>query len=434
MLRVNSGAGVIPPDRHQGVLASTIAVFLIMLAAFASSGIKTSSDSRWSIHTAMSLIRGQGGALTAYAPVLAATDHYAIETCRGEPRTIFPVGVSVLAVPAVAIAALVSPDFEARLAHSVPDSFEKLVASFYGALAVALLVPVVVARVGSVPIAVAVALIFGFGTSMWSTATRALWQHGPLMLMYVVTMVVLERARTRPTALSYVGLPLAAAYVIRPTALVPIAVIGLYVLIRAPSAVPRAILWAIAVLAPWIVYNLVTCGAPYPSYYDPFRLSTTTTFWEALAGNLVSPGRGLLVYSPILLVALVGFIYAVRRTEHRDLALGYGVIVVLHWILVSRFPHWWLGASYGPRVMSDVLPFMVWYLPFAFAAVSDLRGFIRAGAVAGIVLLAGISVAMHAQGATRQYGYLWNAIPLNIDNHPNRVWDWSDPPFLRTRQ
>jgi hypothetical protein len=25
----------------------------------------------------------------------------------------------------------------------------------------------------------------------------------------------------------------------------------------------------------------------------------------------------------------------------------------------------------------------------------------------------------------------WNGEPVNVDFHPNRVWDWSDPQFLR---
>jgi len=31
----------------------------------------------------------------------------------------------------------------------------------------------------SLPIALASTFIFAFSTSIWSTATRALWQHGP---------------------------------------------------------------------------------------------------------------------------------------------------------------------------------------------------------------------------------------------------------------
>jgi hypothetical protein len=27
----------------------------------------------------------------------------------------------------------------------------------------------------------------------------------------------------------------------------------------------------------------------------------------------------------------------------------------------------------------------------------------------------------------------WNVDPVNIDAHPERNWDWSDPPFLRWR-
>jgi hypothetical protein len=25
----------------------------------------------------------------------------------------------------------------------------------------------------------------------------------------------------------------------------------------------------------------------------------------------------------------------------------------------------------------------------------------------------------------------WDETPVDVDDHPERVWDWSDPPFLR---
>jgi hypothetical protein len=38
---------------------------------------------------------------------------------------------------------------------------------------------------------------------------------------------------------------------------------------------------------------------------------------------------------------------------------------------------------------------------------------------------------MHAQGALDISGYAWNADPVSVDAHPERLWDWRDPPFLR---
>jgi hypothetical protein len=39
-------------------------------------------------------------------------------------------------------------------------------------------------------------------------------------------------------------------------------------------------------------------------------------------------------------------------------------------------------------------------------------------------------VAINLRGATDGRTALWNVIPINVDEKPERVWDWSDPQFL----
>jgi hypothetical protein len=388
------------------VAVVAVATFAVLFTIFVTSPVVTVSDSRWSIHTAMSLLRGQGGDLSAYRPVLQSADFYAIETCRDAPRTMFPIGVSVMAMPAVATLAAFSPQFESNLSHSIPIKFERLIASFYGALAAVVMLLAIHLRFGTLPLAVVIAVLFGLGTSMWSTGTRALWQHAPLMLMFAAAILIFERARRRPRLLQYAALPLAYGYVIRPTAAVPLAVLGLYVLWRDRPAFVRFALWAAVILVPWAAFNIVTCGTVLPAYYSPFRISQSATFAEALAGNLVSPARGLFIYSPFLIFAAAGFVIALRRLEDRALPLAFAAIVFLHWVAVSRFPHWWVGYSYGPRAMSDILPFLIWFVPFALPGLANLRRPAFVAATAVFVLLAAGSIAIHAKGALWYSGYM----------------------------
>jgi hypothetical protein len=66
---------------------------------------------------------------------------------------------------------------------------------------------------------------------MWSTATRALVQHGPLVLMFAIVMLLMVQAFHRPSLVQYAGLVLAMGYIVRPTAAVAIVVISIYVLV-----------------------------------------------------------------------------------------------------------------------------------------------------------------------------------------------------------
>jgi hypothetical protein len=266
---------------------------------------------------------------------------------------------------------------------------------------------------------------------MWSTSTRALWQHGPLVLMLVAAMLLLVRARQRPSLVQYASIPLAIAFLIRPTAAVPILVLSLYVLIRHREWFIRYAAFGIAIAILWFAYNLREFETLLPRYYMPTRVSTSATFGEAMLGNLVSPARGLFVYSPVLLLALSGLVLALRRHEERLLSACFAIIVVLHWLIVSRFPHWWGGHSFGPRFMTDVVPFLAYFVAFNFEALGKLSGLKLWASRGCIVLLAAASMFIHGRGATSNRPHQWNAVPSDIDHNPARLWDWRDPPFAR---
>ena len=194
--------------------------------------MRTSANSRWSIHTALSLVDGRGGDLREYLPLLEAHKFYAIRKFGDRYYTLFPIGVSLLAAPVVLAWTGLEPRFRKRISEGIPDRFEKDVASVYAAIAALLFFWLIYSRFASTPIALATTVIFALGTSMWSTASRALWQHGPLVLMLVAAMLLLVRARQRPALAQYASIPLAFAFIIRPTAAIPILVLSAYVLIR----------------------------------------------------------------------------------------------------------------------------------------------------------------------------------------------------------
>jgi len=415
--------------RARGIVLSFL-LFAGFLAIYAASPIRTSADSRWSIPTAMSLADGKGGELSEY---LASRDdrHYAILKVDDRYYSLFPVGVSLLAVPAVMIAAWLDPAFRERLRQSPQDRFEKQVASFYGAIAALLFFWLIYSRFPSVSIALTTTVIFALGTSMWSTGTRALWQHGPLVLMLIAAMLLLVRGRRHPSLVQYASIPLAFAFIIRPTAAIPIAVFSIYVLIRHREWFIRYASYGIAVAIPWVAYNLHEFSSVLPTYYRPTRVATSSTIGEAMLGNLMSPARGLFVYSPVLLLAFSGFALAWRHRDERFFNACLGAIIILHWLVVSRFPHWWAGHSYGPRFMTDVVPFLAFFVAFNFEALGKLSGWRLWASRSCIVLLATASMILHGIGAISSRPYQWNIVPTDVDKAPARLWDWRDPSFAR---
>ena len=41
------------------------------------------------------------------------------------------------------------------------------------------------------------------------------------------------------------------------------------------------------------------------------------------------------------------------------------------------------------------------------------------------------SVGVNAQGAILRSAWCWNSEPTQVDAHPSKLWDWSDPQFAR---
>ncbi|MBV9726932.1 MAG: hypothetical protein JO299_17365, partial [Gammaproteobacteria bacterium] len=186
-------------------------------------------------------------------------------------------------------------------------------------------------------------------------------------LMFILAMLPLLGARRRAALAQYASIPLALSFMIRPTAAIAIAVFSAYVLICYRAWFVRFMLWAACIAVPWMAFNIRTWGIVLPPYYLPgtaVTIGDRSIFGEALLANLISPARGLFVFSPVLIFAISGFWLAMRTREGRSLHIAFGFIIALHWILVSHLSPWWGGYSFGPRIMSDVLPFLTYFLAF----------------------------------------------------------------------
>jgi hypothetical protein len=107
------------------------------------------------------------------------------------------------------------------------------------------------------------------------------------------------------------------------------------------------------------------------------------------------------------------------------------VIIGLHWITVSIWPIWWAGWSFGPRILSDMLPYLVYFMIPVFEVLprSALRP--RILVLSSLALTIALSFFIQYRGANALEVLRWNTQPLDVDQFPDRVWDWQDAQFLR---
>jgi len=407
-----------------------LTIFLALATIYILSPVRTPYDSRWSLYTAMSWLRGHDGNLAEYEGVIRINDGYAIEYRHGKPYDFFPIGASVFALPAVAAVTAVHPGLNETLKqHSMPN-FEAIIASIWAALAGALFFSLLRDRFAAPATAIFGTVIFAFCTTMWSVSSRALWAHGPLALMFVIMMLLFRKARRSPALVQFVGPALALAFVVRPTAATAIVVISVYVLIFHRRLLLPYLAWAAPIAIVWIAYNHHLYDGVFPPYFDPARLTTGSNPTLAAVGILISPARGLFIYSPVLLLALPGFFLSLKDADERWLHASYMAIALGIWIGVAHHYDWFGGDCYGPRFMTDIVPFLAYFSAFGLDRIWTLASWRRTALL--LVGVAGtVSFLIHAAGAISPRPYAWNAYPRPLSSAHERLWDWGDLPFLR---
>jgi hypothetical protein len=434
----------------------SVIVFAVVFAVHAYSPVTTSADSRYSIHTAESIILQGNTNLDEFrADYLAdPAGQYCIYPQAGHLYSNFPVGGPLIAVPFVYVADKALPyalaaspalrqrlhvtagppydqKFIAHLVVSKHDFAEKVVASFVIALT-AVFIFFIGMEFLTPGMAVLPAIAFAFGTAAWSTASRAMWMHGPSMLCLTIALYLLVVARRRPEVAQFASLPLAFSYVQRPTNAISIVLLTCYVAIHHRKQLLRYLLWSLVVAIPFFAYNLRAFHAPLQFYYVGAAAALTgVRFWEGMAGQFISPSRGIFVYSPILAFGILGAVWGIRGKQLVLLDSFLIGIIMLHIIPISLFAMWWGGHCYGPRYFSDMIPYFTYFLILTLAGLPKLTAGTRALLIAGLSVTFLVSFYMNAVGAFIGETQQWNAIPVDVTNDPSRLWDWHDPPFLR---
>jgi hypothetical protein len=172
--------------------------------------------------------------------------------------------------------------------------------------------------------------------------------------------------------------------------------------------------------------------APFflPSRGSAAGLSLGAGFVPAIAGQLFSPSRGLFVYCPFVLCSLAGAWIALRAPAHPLERLA-GAVVAGHALLIAAYGDWFGGHSFGPRYFADVAPLLVFLLLPYLRWLRDQPAPLRRAGAAALFVVSLTSVWIHSRGATVWATYEWNTRPVDVGAAPARLWDWSDPQFLR---
>jgi hypothetical protein len=221
------------------------------------------------------------------------------------------------------------------------------------------------------------------------------------------------------------------SFVIRPTNAISLAILSVFIALEGRKYLFRFLLWAFPPMLLFLIHNLSVYHSLLSPYYWLKRIGALQNFLAAAAGHWISPSRGLLVFTPVFLFAFFGLMRKLKSKKMERLDAFLLAIVALHWLSISSFAHWWGGHSYGPRLFADMIPYFIYFLAPAVMSWAGLTGARKPVWGTVFLLLLAMSFFVHWRGATTQSVYEWNYSPVDVDTAPQRIWDWSDPQFLR---
>jgi len=422
------------PARH---IRRSIILFVVLFAAYNANGRESgATDSQAAKYLARELVLNHTldlNATVAAQPLLGERAAFA-QDLQGTWRPAYGIVPGLIAaIPGTILHVTGLVDLGAPLA---PNLIAAFTASAMTAGAV-VLVFLAVRRHHPDHIALVTACALGLGTNYWAIVSQTLWQHECVALGLGLALWSWWRPdslTTRHLIIGAAGLALAGSARMQVAPMV--AVLTLWIISRVGwrrSLVPLGVIGLAAGAEVWrnlswfghVLGATTRTESLHPLLHNVPGPLAESPVWNAL-GLLMSPSRGIFIYSPVVLIAVMALIvvFAQRRAT-RDLrwfALAAGVQFVVY----SCYAVWWAGHTFGPRYLMDIL------IPLApFGAIgASMAARVRPARWAGRLLLA-VSIAISCLGAFVYPHDRWNTDPLNVDQYHERLWDWRNSQLSR---
>lgn len=330
----------------------------------------------------------------------------------------YPMGASLYALPIYFLSELLgfSP-----LEHI--DALEKVSASSAVALSAVFLF-LSLSMLTEEGWAYLITFIYAFCTSSWSVSSQGLWQHGPSQLSLAASLFFLLKGKGNPRYLIPAGATVAFSLFCRPTNGIALFFILIYFVVFKREDLPYFLLLSVPLLLLLFLYNYTHYGNLVGGYHG---LVTHPYFWrgsflKTLLALLISPSRGLFFYSPIMVFSCIGGIFLIKGAKDNPLFLCLSVIPLGYLLVFSHYTVWWGGGSFGPRLLSDPLPFF----SFMLVPIVERPRWKRIFKVS-LFFLIPYSLFVHFLGAFSHLPHAWNE---TMEMNENTLWSLKNGPIV----
>jgi hypothetical protein len=400
------------------------------------------SDPRYALLVSQSIIEHQTIKLDAYKdkyeennPPYNFDRDYRIHRRDGHYYYAYPIGTSVFSVPFVWVATLMGKDMSIFEDDTATQSFISAV--------LCMLAFVIIYRICrcylDMTASLVIAIISVLGSSLTSTMGAALWSHDFAVIFVALSLWLLalyESGKINAINPFLLGFLLFSAYFCRPTASIFIIVVLVYVYFRYREGFLRLVITSLTLFLFFVAWSWLQYGQLLPFYYTlGSKLTLSSNLGPALYGVLLSPSRGIFVFSPFFVLVVVGLLPFFRRLRTRAMFWLSGVWFSLHVAAISSWDQWWGGRSYGPRLLTEVVLALILITVLLWREVSQISSLRTKRIIsAGYITLGILGIFINSyQGFYNIYTAQWNAYP-DTGKYPKYFFDWKYPQFLATSQ
>jgi hypothetical protein len=270
------------------------------------------------------------------------------------------------------------------------------------------------------------ALSFAFGTIAIAYARE--FYPEPLLTL-LITLSVYQILGASNQSISGASISAGLAILAKPSGIVlgPLLSAYLFFKKRPFSVVITPLIWTIVFALIYGVYNYIRFGSPISFGQSwmthasseiitaPLSSRESKFILTGLLGQLLSPGRGIIWYSPCVVLGIVGFRY-IRKSKLIEASL---IIVFSLLFLVVNSGGWWVaGWAWGPRYLLPIFPLLL-----SLAAVLTKRWRLA------LITLAMIGFLINAPNLVSSYKrYYVNTVEQNIP-FETTLWSFDYAPF-----
>ncbi|MGH2449588.1 MAG: phospholipid carrier-dependent glycosyltransferase [Chloroflexota bacterium] len=442
---------VVAATRRRAVLASA-AVFLFFFAAFA---LTASGDIHSTGDTNIRLSQGQAlygqGKLDLPYWTLVYPRHIKqeyLETREAIGRhglvySTYELGQPLAIIPLDYVGSNFA-QFERWLYGPTTGFIDRMVGPIFGALEVLIFFLFAVRLGFGLGRSLILSAIFAFATSVWPDEQSVL-EHTEVAFFLLLGMYLAFRFREQGCSwrhLVLAGAAVGGAAITRyQDAAIGVAAVAVYLILpggRATGICPRVRRLALAGagLAPFIALDLWYNWARFGSI---LATGHHERFWgnpilAGIGGLVVSPGKGILWYTPVIFLLVFSAPRFARRFP--AVSVAFGVMTAGFILLYANVVYWHGDPAWGPRYIYPILPYVTLPLGVLFSLRARKRTVVWSASAAVILLsfviqFAAVSVGEwrgwyrliaheEAQGYTWQwsafrYRYFWNIHEMPID-------------------